>query len=118
GSKYFVGMPTPAAAGVVAAIVHGFKDPLQDWRWSIAWLLLIATLGALMTSTIRFSSFKEIPWRRKQPSLAIVLLILVLWVIWKFSEPVLIVLACSYAAIGVALHIVRVLRHRSASRTV
>src|SRR5216683_972518 len=25
GSKYFVGMPTPAAAGVIAALVHGFK---------------------------------------------------------------------------------------------
>lgn len=116
GSKYFVGMPTPAAAGVIASMVHGFKDPLQDKWWSIAWLLLVATLGALMTSTIRYSSFKEIPWKRKQPSLAIVLLILVLWVIWKFSEPVLIVLACSYAAAGVALHIVRMVRHRSASR--
>ncbi|MGB6667429.1 MAG: hypothetical protein WBE73_03725, partial [Candidatus Acidiferrum sp.] len=67
--------------------------------------------------TIRYSSFKEIPWKRKQPSLAIVLLILVLWVVWKFSEPVLIVLACSYAAAGVALHLVRMVRHRMASRT-
>jgi CDP-diacylglycerol---serine O-phosphatidyltransferase len=117
GSKYFVGMPTPAAAGVVAAIVHGFKEPLHDVRWSIAWLLMVACLGALMTSTIRYSSFKEIPWKQKQPSLAIVLLILVLWVVWKFSEPVLIVLACSYAAAGVALHLVRMVRHRMASRT-
>ena len=34
GSKYFVGMPTPAAAGVVASIVYGFKGPLHDWRWA------------------------------------------------------------------------------------
>src|SRR2546422_5389141 len=26
GSKYFVGMPTPAAAGVIAALVHGFRS--------------------------------------------------------------------------------------------
>jgi len=118
GSKYFVGMPTPAAAGVVAAMVHGFKEPLHEWGWSIAWLLMVASLGGLMTSTIRYSSFKEIPWKQKQPSLAIVLLILVLWVIWKFSEPVLIVFACSYAVAGVALHLVRMIRHRMASRTV
>jgi CDP-diacylglycerol---serine O-phosphatidyltransferase len=116
-SKYFVGMPTPAAAGVVAALVHGFKAPLHDWRWSIAWLLMVGGLGGLMTSTIRYSSFKEIPWKKKQPSLAIVLLILLLWIIWKFSETVLIVLACSYAVIGVALHLLRIFRLRAASRT-
>src|SRR5271169_3906158 len=72
GSKYFVGMPTPAAAGMLAALVHGFKEPLHDWHWSVAWFVLTAGLGALMTSTIRYSSFKEIPWTRKQPSLSIV----------------------------------------------
>src|SRR5215813_10579342 len=35
-SKYFVGMPTPASAGVIASIVHGFNAPLHDWRWSVA----------------------------------------------------------------------------------
>jgi len=117
GSKYFVGMPTPAAAGVVAAMVHGFKVPLHDWRWSVGWLLMVGSLGGLMTSTIRYSSFKEFPWTRKQPSLAIVLLFLLLWVIWKFSEPVLVILSCAYAAAHVALHLVRMLRHRMASRT-
>jgi CDP-diacylglycerol--serine O-phosphatidyltransferase len=117
GSKYFVGMPTPAAAGVVAAMVHGFKEPLHDWHWSIGWLLMVGTLGGLMTSTIRYNSFKEIPWTRKQPSLAIILLFLLLWVIWKFSEPVLVVVSCSYAVTHVALHVVRTLRRRIATRT-
>src|SRR6202162_6366216 len=42
GSKYFVGIPPPAAAGVIAALVHAFHraGPLQDWRWSVAWLLM------------------------------------------------------------------------------
>jgi len=42
GSKYFVGMPTPAAAGMLAALVHGFKEPLHDWHWSVAWFVLAA----------------------------------------------------------------------------
>src|SRR5467141_3907241 len=114
-SKYFVGMPTPAAAGMLAALVHGFKEPLHDWRWSVAWFLLAAGLGALMTSTIRYSSFKEIPWTRKQPSLAIVLLCLVLAVVWRYSEYALVILAGTYAAAGVALHLVRFVRHRMIS---
>src|SRR5436309_2596948 len=76
GSKNFVGLPTPAAAGVIAAFVHGVKTPIHDERWAMAWLLLAAVLGALMTSTIRYYSFKDVPWTRRQPSLAIVLLCL------------------------------------------
>jgi CDP-diacylglycerol--serine O-phosphatidyltransferase len=116
-SKYFVGMPTPAAAGMLAALVHGFKAPLRNWHWSVAWFLLAGALGALMTSKVRYSSFKEIPWTRKQPSLSIVVLCLMLAVVWRYSEYALVVLAGSYAAIGGALHLVRYVRHRRISRT-
>jgi CDP-diacylglycerol--serine O-phosphatidyltransferase len=117
GSKYFVGMPTPAAAGLIAAIVHGFKTPLHDWRWSVAWLLLAGALGGLMTSTIRYYSFKDLPWKRKQPSLTIVLLGLMIAAIWRYSEFVLVILASTYAVTGVVLHVIRILRHRMVSRT-
>ena len=110
-------MPTPASAGVVAALIHGFKTPIHDWRYSAGWLLLVACLGLLMTSTIRYYSFKDIPWTRKQPSLAIVMLCFFVALIWKFSEITLVLFACTYAVTGVALHIVRILRHRHVPRT-
>ncbi len=116
GSKFFVGMPTPAAAGLIAAIVHGFKTPLQDWRMSTAWFLLTASLGALMTSTIRYYSFKDLPWKRKQPSLTMVLLVVIIGAIWRYSEIVLVVLAGSYTMIGVVLHVIRMLRRRTVTR--
>ena len=117
GSKYFVGMPTPASAGLIASLVHGFKNPLHDWRWSVAWLLLTAGLGALMTSTIRYYSFKDLPLTRKQPSLAIVLLCLMVGVIWRYSEYALVILASTYATVGLVLHLTRFIRHRLVSRT-
>ena len=118
-------MPTPAAAGVIASIVHAFHrgGPLwdvatiTDWRWSVAWLLLAVGLGGLMTSTIRFYSFKDLPWGKKQPAIMILLPLLLLAVIWNFSEIALLLIACTYAAAGVALHVVRFLRHRAAPRT-
>ena len=116
GSKFFVGMPTPAAAGMIAAIVHGFKSPLQDWRLSIAWFLLTAALGALMTSTIRYYSFKDLPWKRRQPSLTIVLLVVMIGAIWRYSEYVLVIFAGSYTVICVALHVIRLLRRRTVPR--
>jgi CDP-diacylglycerol--serine O-phosphatidyltransferase len=116
GSKFFVGMPTPAAAGMIAAIVHGFKSPLQDWRLSMAWFLLTAALGALMTSTIRYYSFKDLPWKRRQPSLTIVLLVVMTGAIWRYSEYVLVIFASSYTVICVALHVIRLLRRRTVPR--
>jgi CDP-diacylglycerol--serine O-phosphatidyltransferase len=116
-SKYFVGMPTPAAAGMIAATVHAFKEPIQDMRWSIAWILLALCLAALMTSTIRFSSFKELPLTRKQPSLTIVLVALLGAAIWRWSEQVLFLMAVTYTVAGVLIHVVRMVRHRLVSRT-
>jgi CDP-diacylglycerol--serine O-phosphatidyltransferase len=117
GSKNFVGLPTPAAAGVIAAFVHGFKTPLHDERWAMVWLFLAAALGALMTSTIRYYSFKDVPWTRRQPSLTIVLIFLLAAIIWKYSEVVLVLFASIYTVGGLVLQIIRALRHRVASRT-
>jgi CDP-diacylglycerol---serine O-phosphatidyltransferase len=79
--------------------------------------VLAATLGFLMTSTIRFYSFKDVPWTRRQPSLAIVVLVVFAGVVWRYSEIVLPLVAAGYGVAGVVLHLVRVLRHRLVSRT-
>jgi CDP-diacylglycerol--serine O-phosphatidyltransferase len=119
GNKNFVGMPTPAAAGVVAAIVHAchWQGPIVSKEWSVAWFVLLPVLGALMTSTIRYYSFKDIPWSRRQPSIMIVLMFLLVAVIWRYSEFVLVILAGTYALAGIILHLVRFLRHRMVART-
>src|SRR5579872_5131182 len=46
--RHFVGLPIPAAAGVIAAIVHCRKYAIHDWNYGIGWLLLIAALAFLM----------------------------------------------------------------------
>jgi phosphatidylserine synthase len=74
-------------------------------------------LGGLMISTVRYYSFKDIPWGRKQPSVMIILLFLLAAIIWKFSETVLVIIASVYAIAGVVLHVVRFLRHRVVTRT-
>src|ERR1700682_5400392 len=40
--KYFVGLPIPAAAGMVAAIVYAADSaPLESWIYSVLWLALL-----------------------------------------------------------------------------
>ena len=116
-SKYFVGLPTPAAAGVIAGFVHGLKLPVHSDTWAMVWFALTFVLGILMTSTVRYYSFKDLPWTRRQPSLAIVILFLFAAVVWKYSEVVLTLVAAGYVTTGLVLHVVRLLRHRLVSRT-
>jgi CDP-diacylglycerol---serine O-phosphatidyltransferase len=124
GSKYFVGMPTPAAAGVIASIVHAFRKdgplgvggPLLEAHWSIPWLLLAVALGGLMTSTIRFYSFKDLPWGKKQPAILILLFLIFLALILNYSEITLLLLASTYAITAVTLHVVRFVRQRTSPR--
>jgi CDP-diacylglycerol---serine O-phosphatidyltransferase len=117
GSRYFVGMPTPAAAGMIAATVHAFTNPISDPRVSLLWLALILALGFLMTSRIRYYSFKDIQWAKRLPSLAIVLLVLLIGSAVLFSQIVLMLIASAYLVQGIVLHLVRYVRHRIASRT-
>jgi CDP-diacylglycerol--serine O-phosphatidyltransferase len=59
--KYFVGLPIPAAAGLVAALVWAFNaEPLTWWPISVVWLALLLLLGFLMVSTWRYYSFNGI----------------------------------------------------------
>jgi CDP-diacylglycerol--serine O-phosphatidyltransferase len=117
GNRYFVGMPTPAAAGMIAAVVHAFPNPIQDTRVSLLVLLLTIVLGVLMSSTVRHYSFKDVQWTRRRPSLAIILLFLLAGAIVRFSHITLLLIAGGYTVHGVVLQLVRFVRHRIASRT-
>ncbi|MGZ4565199.1 MAG: CDP-diacylglycerol--serine O-phosphatidyltransferase [Blastococcus sp.] len=57
--RYFVGMPSPGAAGVVLASVFAFGDQMQgrDRLWV---LLPVVVPALLMVSNIRFRSFRSL----------------------------------------------------------
>jgi CDP-diacylglycerol--serine O-phosphatidyltransferase len=115
GSKYFVGLPCPAAAGLIAATVHAIKLPILDWRWSVVWMLVVIIDAALMSSTVRYRSFKDIPILARQKSVLIIVIALLVWVIILNSEISLMVIASSFVASGLALHFVRMARHHQSS---
>src|SRR6266567_8350969 len=63
--RYFVGLPIPAAAGMLVAVVHFFKTPTLMIGSALLWSFLILLLAFLMISTVRYSSFKEFDVRRR-----------------------------------------------------
>jgi CDP-diacylglycerol---serine O-phosphatidyltransferase len=98
--RYFVGLPIPAAAGVVAAVVHWQKDPLTYWPFAIVWLLAALGLAFLMVSRVRYYSFKAVDLRRRRPYVTTIFIGLVILAILFYSEPVLLVMALTYAFSG------------------
>ncbi|MGB7985945.1 MAG: phosphatidylcholine/phosphatidylserine synthase [Terracidiphilus sp.] len=100
--KYFVGMPIPAAAGLLAATVH-FCGGYPVWNWWVAliWLAIVGVSGFLMVSTWRFWSGKELSLSRRHPFQILLLIAIVLFVVFKYSQGVLFTLALVYMFSGI-----------------
>jgi CDP-diacylglycerol--serine O-phosphatidyltransferase len=104
--RYFVGLPIPAAAGMLAAVIHFAPRPLSayppDEQRLYSWTLLagMALLSTLMVSTLRYTSFKRIGPRSNKPFVTLPLLSLLVAGIWFYSEWVLLVMATIYASHG------------------
>jgi len=109
--KYFVGLPIPAAAGVVASVVYAAgTSPVTSVFWSVAWLVLLASLSFLMVSTWRYWSFKELNLLRPRSPLMLVGMCAVIFGIWNWSQPVLLLMAATYMLSGVVTRLAGILR--------
>jgi CDP-diacylglycerol--serine O-phosphatidyltransferase len=100
--KYFVGMPIPAAAGVLAAVIH-FESgsPIHNLWMTLIWLALVAFTGFLMVSSWRFWSGKEIDMNARKPGRLLVLLVVVIGVVVEWHSTALLVIALGYLVSGV-----------------
>jgi CDP-diacylglycerol--serine O-phosphatidyltransferase len=114
GKKYFVGMPIPAGAGVIAAVVHfSSGEPIASWFTASSWLLMLVAVAYLMVSTWRFYSFKDVDLHARQPFWLIVLFGLLFAAVRYFSHWVLFVFALAYMFSGVFWRLKWVLRRKS-----
>jgi CDP-diacylglycerol---serine O-phosphatidyltransferase len=116
GKKYFVGMPIPAGAGVIAAVVHFARgEPLESWYTALTWLAMVAAVGYLMVSTWRFYSFKEIDFRSRHPFRVIIILAALFALIRYYHRPVLFAVALLYMFSGVLWRLQWIFRRRGSN---
>ena len=102
GRKYFVGMPIPAGAGSIAAVVHLVQgNPLQIWWLSVGWGVYLFAIAFLMVSTWRFFSLKGINFRQPQNFRWIIAMGAAVLLIMFASQYVLFALALVYILSGV-----------------
>src|SRR6186997_1350066 len=72
--RYFVGMPSPAAACIPAATVFAYPQGFQSATHAVAVLAMVIIPALTMVSTIRFRSFKTFDLQTRRSSAVLVLL--------------------------------------------
>lgn len=116
--KSFVGLPIPAAAGLLAAIVHFAPTPLPAYAgnlptiYSGLLMALMAMLSILMVSTIRYSSFKTVGAGKRSTTKAIIAIAAVGMLVWLYSRYVLLFLIGAYVCHGILFKLFSLLRFR------
>jgi CDP-diacylglycerol---serine O-phosphatidyltransferase len=114
--RYYVGLPIPSAAALIAALAHFGPRPINSYDPSqtqlLSWLLLVLVviLAILMVSTLRYASFKDLGVRSSSPFIALPFLAAIVASIWFYSRWVLLILAIAYVAHGIVSKIWSLLR--------
>ena len=104
--RYFVGMPSPAAAAIPAATVFAYPSGLYDRPEALPALAMVLIPAVLMVSTIRFRSFKTIDLQSRRSYTVLPFIALGIVAIATHPKAVLVVLAYAYllsAFIGMAM---------------
>ena len=111
--KYFVGLPIPAGAAMLASIVYATDgSPLTSWIFSVAWLVLVGLLSFLMVSTWRYPSFKDLHLLRPRSTLILVLLGSFVFLMVYASQPLVLAGTAAYVGSGIVIRIGGVIRRR------
>jgi CDP-diacylglycerol--serine O-phosphatidyltransferase len=120
--RYFVGMPTPAAAGIVAATVFAWPalpaGSTSDAAAAAAAVAVMLGPAALMVSTIKFRSFKTINFGWGTSYLPLLFFVVLVAVIATRPQVTLLLMAYAYMLSGFVEWSINRWRLRRESRSV
>jgi CDP-diacylglycerol--serine O-phosphatidyltransferase len=93
--RYFVGMPSPAAAAIPASTVYAYPEGFDTFPEALPVIAMVLIPALLMVSTIRFRSFKtvDLQSRRSYP----VLLLFALGLALLATQPDVVLAVMAYA---------------------
>ena len=91
---------------------------LRNWYATLVWMLLLALLAFLMVSTWRYRSFKDFNLLRPRSPLIAIIAGGLIYLIWNWSEPMLLTLGIVYVGSGIAVRIGGLLRRAFRGRNV
>src|SRR3954451_3460714 len=110
--KYFVGMPSPAAAGIPAATIYAYPAGFQHPVGAVPAMALVLVPAFLMVSTIRFRSFKNLDLQARRPYTVLIAIALLFSFIFAHPALTLVTMSHAYLLSAFIEMIVHRVRHR------
>jgi CDP-diacylglycerol--serine O-phosphatidyltransferase len=111
-SRFFVGLPIPAAAAQLAAIVFFLSEPPTE-RWAaVLMLATVVSLSLLMVTTFRYRSFKGVDLKRRRRSISVLGIAMVFLLIALEPKVFLLAVTSVYSISGPLAYLVGVARRR------
>lgn len=110
--RYFVGLPTPAAAGFVISIIYFHPEQLNDRVGAGLTMSLLIVAAFLMVSTLRYWSFKTLDLRSRRSYFAMVGIAALLALIATEPAWALLFWSCGYAASGPVAFAIGLMRRK------
>ena len=101
--RYFQGMPSPAAAALVAGFIWVVTDNANFFKVSdLSWVATALTIfaGLTMVSNVKFYSFKDINLRKSVPFVVVFLLAMFFMLVSSYPPGVLFLLFLGYSLSG------------------
>lgn len=103
--RYFVGLPSPAGALTIAAIVNYAPTPVLDRRFAIVMLILTAAVAFAMVSPVRYRSQKGLYLQKERSLMYFLVLVLIGAIAYKWPREFCFVGAIAYLTSGPLLRL-------------
>ena len=98
--SHFIGLPSPAAAVVVASIVIAFEDLFATRINPFVMVMVIYILAFLMVSNIKYPAFKKLDFKKRVAFSRFLFVILFIYVLATIPRVALFIIAITYTVIG------------------
>ena len=99
-SQHFIGLPSPAAAVVIASIVIAFEDLFATRMNPFIMVMVVYILAFLMVSNIKYPDFKKFDFKKRVVFSRFLFVILFIYVLATIPRVALFILGITYAVIG------------------
>lgn len=111
--RFFIGLASPAAAAVIAAIVWLWHDVEVSSSLAVPMAIGMVFLGLMMVSNFKYNSFKGIDFKGRVPFIAMLAVIFFFVVIASNPPVMLLIIVLSYSLSGPIMWLVSLLRKES-----
>jgi len=113
--RFFIGVPSPGAAAMIATVVWVFTD--YGWDpvvFKVGLALLMVLMALAMVSNVKYRSFKDVDFRDKMPFIGLIVLVLIIAMIYLDPPLAFLAMGSIYMISGAVTYGIRRIKLRKA----